>query len=555
MDWTIYSGDDLIYDRDIVADNGVRPYEVYNPIMTETTSGFCHLTFTATDDSAAANHVKTLFPHIKLYNGANLYWVGRCLSDDPNIKGEHEYYIEDFLGVLNDSIMPPYEFFGTVPEFIELLVSKHNDQVAESQKFSAVVCDVESQFETGNISRSSESYAKTWSVIKDKLINMLGGYIWVSYDAEEQPVLHYSMSPRDTATQTIELRENLASLSIKNNAGKFYTACMPLGKQDEATKKHLTIGSVNDGVDTLMNEEAAAEFGIIYAPLEDTTWPDVTLPENLLARGLEWMREQSAQAVQEISLDAVDDGEGEPLYWLDGVRVIAEERGLDAVFVITSMSRNLKKPRTVSITLNYSGRTITTTMASATASNTRVINEIRADYVTTGEARSIVESEIRNSTWIEQRANAIVAGALQEFVQTGDFATLQQQVATEFSLLAGEISLNFTTLSEQITQQGANINATLAQYAAWFRFLSYGLVIGNSGSPIQMVLKNDILFFCTDPDTVTEATAIAYFAAGKLYVNFINVNNLTIGVAGKWLDVRIVGTGDNTCALFSGRLG
>ena len=379
MDWTIYSGDELIYDRDIVADNGVRPYEVYNPVLTETTSEFCHLTFTATDDSAAAQYINTLFPFVKLYNGASLYWKGRCLSDEPNIKGEHEYYIEDFIGVLNDSIIYPFEFFGTVSEFLEFLVSKHNNQVAEWQQFAGIVCDVESPFETGNISRSSESYAKTWAVIKDKLLNKIGGYMWVSYDNEEKPYLNYSLSARDTATQAIELGENLARLSIKNDATKFYTACLPLGKQDETTKEYLTIKSVNDGLEILTNDEAVSEYGMIFAPIEDTTWPDVTLPENLLARGQEWLQNQSAQAVQEISLDAVDTGEGEPFYWLDNVRVIAEKRGLDSMFVITSLTRDLTKPRSVAITLNYSGKKITSTMAAATASNTTIIKEIRAD--------------------------------------------------------------------------------------------------------------------------------------------------------------------------------
>lgn len=553
MDWTLYAGENLIYDRDIVTDDGERPYEVYNPIMKETTEGFCNLTFTATDKSAAAQNVKNIYPLVKLYNDADLYWTGRCLSDAPNIRGEHEYYVEDFLGVLNDSMIYPYEYFGTVEGFLTMLIEHHNSQVSGWQQFAGVVCDVESPFGTGNISRSSESYAKTWAVIQEKLLKSLGGYIWVAYNSNEEPVLHYSSSARDTATQSIELGENLARLSIKNDATKFYTACIPLGKKDETTKEYLTIKSVNDGIDFLVNTAAAELYGIIYAPIEDTTWPDTTLPENLLSNAEEWLQNQSALSVQEISLDAVDTGDGEPFYWLDGVRVIVPSRGLDAVFVITSLERQLDKPRTVSITLNYTGKKITGTMAAATASNTRVINEIVADYVTSGEARSIANAQIQNSTWIEQRANAIVAGALEEFVQSGDFATLQRTVSSQFSILADQISINFNTLTQQMTQQGANINATLAQYASWFRFLSYGLVIGNSGSPIQMVLKNDVLYFCTDPDTVTESTAIAYFAAGKLYVNFINVNNLTIGVTGKWLDVRIVGSGANTCALFSGR--
>lgn len=554
MFWTIYAGNDLIYNPSIVGDLGERPFEVYEPIMTETTNGFCSLKFKAVSGRPAVSHVQNSYPLVKVYNDGNLYWTGRSLSKTPNLKGEHEFYVEDFMGVLNDSICRPFEFFGTPSGFLNMLIEGHNSQVKEWQRFASVVCDVESPFETGNISRSSESYASTWSVIQDKLVKSLGGHMWVSYDASEHAILHYSTEERDTSTQTIELGENLAELSIKNSAEKFYTACLPLGAQDEETKEYLTIKSVNQGSDTLVNETAAELYGLIFAPVKETTWPETTLPENLLLRAQTWLQTQSAKSIQEINLQAVDSGEGEPFYWLDKVRVVVPSRGLDTTFIISSLTRNLEKPRVVDITMNLTGTNLTSISATSVSSNAREIKEIKADYVTTGEARAIADTQITNSTWIQQEANRIVAGALQEFVQTGDFATLQQTVQSQFSILADEISINFNTLSQRITQQGSDVQSTLNQYAAWFRFLSYGLVIGNSGSPIQMVLKNDILYFCTDPDTVTTATAIAYFAAGQLYVNFINVNNLTIGVEGKWLDVRIVGTGANTCALFSGRL-
>ena len=554
MFWTIYSGENVIYNPSIVGDLGERPYEIYEPTMNETTDGFCSLQFKAVSSSPAVQYVQNLYPIIKVYNGDTLYWTGRNLSKTPDIRGEFQFYVEDILGVLNDSMCRPFEFFGTPSGFLTMLVNNHNGQVPEWQQFYSVVCDVESTFDSGNISRSSESYASTWAVIKDKLLDSLGGHMWVSYDASERAILHYSADARDTSTQTIELGENLAALSIKESAERFYTACLPLGKQDEETKEYLTIKSVNDGNDTLMNDVAAGAYGVIFAPIEETTWPDVTLPENLLARGQAYIQNQTARSIQEISLQAVDSGEGEPFYWLDSVRVVVPSRGLDTMFTISSLTRNLEKPRLVDITLNLTGTNLTNKAAASTVANAREIKEIKADYVTTGEARAIADTQITNSTWIQQEANRIVAGALQEFVQTGDFATLQQTVQSQFSILADEISINFSTLSQRITQQGSDVQSALDQYAAWFRFLSYGLVIGNSGSPIQMVLKNDVLYFCTDPDTVTESTAIAYFAAGQLYVNFINVNNLTIGVTGKWLDVRIVGSGANTCALFSGRL-
>ena len=560
MVWTIRCGDNLVYDRNIISDNGERFYDLIAPKLKEVNNGFCSLEFSAQEDSAAVAYMQKLYPYTHLYLNGTLYWKGRMLTDTPDITGVHKYYVEDFLAVLRDSVVRPYEFFGTPAQFLEYLVTQHNNQVEPHQQFVAVVCDVVSSFDTGNISRSSESYESTWSVIKDKLLNPLGGYMWVSYSANGSATLHYSSSARDTSTQTVELGENLASLAIKDSMTKFYTACVPLGKKDEETGLALTIAGVNAGKDYLINDTAAARYGVIFAPVDETTWEDTAEPANLLSRGNTWLQTQSAKAVQEIDIRAVDLGSStvENFLWLDSVRVIVPTRGLDAQFVIESITRQLDKPANTQIRMGYSGRQITSVGAASAATNARHIKEIKSDYVTNGEARAIATSEIRSSTWIQQEAERIVSTALQEYTKTSDLNTTFLNIQSQFSQLASQINLEFTTIQQSVANNSSSItdtNATLDQYRAWFWFLSSGaLVIGNSDSPIQMVLKNDILYFCTDPENVSTSNAIAYFSAGQLYVNFINVQNLTIGTTGRWLDVRIVGTGVNTCALFSGRL-
>lgn len=560
MVWTIRCGENLVYDRNIISDNGERFYDLIAPELNETNDGFCSLKFSAKEDSAAVAYMQKLYPYTHLYLNGSLYWKGRLLTDTPDIRGVHQYYVEDFLAVLRDSVVRPYEFFGTPTQFLEYLIEQHNNQVETHQKFVAVVCDVVSSFETGNISRSSESYASTWSVIKDKLLNTLGGYMWVSYAANGDATLHYSSAARDTSTQTVELGENLASIAIKDSMTKFYTACIPIGKKDDETGKYLTIKDVNNGKDFLINDTAAARYGVIFAPIEETTWEDTTEPANLLSRGNTWLQMQSAKAVQEIDIRAVDLGSStvENFLWLDSVRVVVPTRGLDAQFVIESLNRQLDKPSSAKIKMGYSGRQITSTGAASAATNARQIKEIKSDYVTNGEARTIAEAEIHNSTWIQQEAERIVSTALQEYTKTSDLETMFSSIQSQFSQLASQISLEFTTIQQTVANNSNSItdtNATLDQYRAWFWFLSSGaLVIGNSSSPVQMVLKNDVLYFCTDPENVNQNNAIAYFAAGQLYVNFINVQNLTVGTNGRWLDVRIVGTGVNTCALFSGRL-
>ena len=560
MVWTISCGENLIYDRNIISDNGERFYDLIEPTLSETNNGFCSLKFSAQENSAAVAYMQKLYPYTHLYLNGSLYWKGRMLNDTPDITGVHQFYVEDFLAVLRDSVVRPYEFFGTPAEFLEYLVEQHNNQVEVHQKFVAVVCDVVSSFDTGNISRSSESYASTWSVVKDKLLNTLGGYMWVSYAANGDATLHYSSSARDTSTQVVELGENLASIAIKDSMTKFYTACVPIGKKNEQTNKYLTIAEVNGGKDFLINDTAASRYGVIFAPIEDTTWGDTTEPANLLSRGNKWLQNESAKAVQEIDIRAVDLGSTtvENFLWLDSVRVIVPTRGLDAQFVIESITRKLDKPASAEIKMGYSGRQITSVGAASAATNARQIKEIRSDYVTNGEARTIVTEEIHNSTWIQQEAERIVSTALQEYTKTENLTTTFNSIQSQFAQLASQVSLYFTTLRQSVSNNASSItatNSTLDQYRAWFWFLSSGaLVIGNSSSPVQMVLKNDVLYFCTDPENVNTSNAIAYFSAGQLYVNFINVQNFTVGTTGRWLDVRIVGTGVNTCALFSGRL-
>ena len=564
MNWTIYAGENLIHNREILDDDGNMPYIVYDPLLTETTSAFNSLTFGFKEDSEAALHVNKLYPLLRIKKDGTLYCKMRVLSDSPDAYGYHEIYAEDFLGVLCDSIQRPYDFLGTPSEFLTMLITNHNAMVSEFQRFASVVCDVPAPAQTGNIVRSSESYADTWSIIQDKLLNELGGHMWIDYDESEGAVLHYSQNPRDTSTQTVEIGKNLADLIIKDNATKFYTACLPLGAQDPETNEYLTIASENQGSDVLINTAAAAAYGVIFAPVDETTWEDITLASNLYNRGLDWLQNQSALAVQEIEISAIDLGGADVEYfmWLDAVPVLIPSRGLNSSFLIREMTRPLDHPSDVSLIMNYSGKPLTAISATSAAANARSIKEIQSDYVTTGEARSIADERISQSTVIEQKANAIIMSALEEYTKTSDFTTFRSSVLTQITELAGQVDIGFTSTQQSITNLSGSVSSSFSSIYSFIRFLAYiqgqqneGVVIGLSSSDIKLKLEHDILYFFTgDERLVTTANAIAWFASNQLHVNNATIQNLTLGTPGAYLDARIVGTGANRCVLFSGRL-
>lgn len=528
-------------------------FYLIGPSLKQTTNLPGELSFSIPAEHTNASVINRLSSRVSVFKDDSLIWVGRPLESETDIYNTTKWICEGCLAYLCDTIYRPFEFQGSPTDLFTSIVNNHNAQVNENQMLSVGVVTVTDP--NDYINRSSIEYLSSWDVLKTRLLDTLGGYLILTYP-NGQPTLNWYATPPDTSTQVIEFGQNIQEYARTVYASETYTACIPLGAKDENDVR-LTIESVNGGKDYITST-LADTLGYIYAPSDEVTWDDVTIPANLLSKAQAWLTNLGTKYKERVNIKAVDlhntDANIEAFQFMDNVLVRSTPNGLSASYILTQITIPLNDPSSTSITLGGERLTLVSQLAQAQGNVQERVGTIEADYVTNGQAVAISNREIENSTWIQQEADRIVATALQEFVETGDFATLQQTVQSQFSILASEISINFTTLSSQITQQGANIQQTLDQYAAWFRFLSYGLVIGNSGSPIQMVLKNDVLYFCTDPDNVTTANAIAYFSSGKLYVNFVNVQNLTIGVTGRWLDVRIVGSGDNTCALFSGRL-
>lgn len=553
MSYSVKCDDRLLYKKYI------EGHDLITTDFNQVDNEFGSFSFSFCDDHPLYNFIVPKKSKIKIYKNENLVWLGRAIEYKDDIDGERQVYCNGCLSFLEDSIMRPFDFNGSPEALFKIVIQQHNAQVSEDQAFVIGECTVTDPNDT--IVRSSIYYLSTWTIFKEKLLN-LGGHLVVTFDENERPVLNWYAEINNYSTQKIKLGENLVDFEKSLLYDDFYTACIPLGAKDDDGVR-LTVDSVNDGKDYIVNQQLVDLYGIFYAPVSETTWEDVTLATNLLSKGTAWLNNTGIKYKDRVDLDAEDisflpDVDVSDFYFLKNVQfVTASDSPLD--YLVVDFSVDILDPYSVLIVLSneqskYMKTSLTDIANRTNAGNVEQIRQVESQVATKAGTESLVNEVIMNSTYISSEASRIVAGALQEFTQTGDFARMQQTVQSQFSILANEISMNFNTLSSQITQQGSDIQQVLNQYSAWFRFLSYGLVIGNSGSPIQMVLKNDVLYFCTDPDTVTPDTAIAYFSAGKLYVNFINVQNLTIGMTGRWLDIRIVGSGDNVCALFSGRL-
>ena len=212
-------------------------------------------------------------------------------------------------------------------------------------------------------------------------------------------------------------------------------------------------------------------------------------------------------------------------------------------------------PSATQITLGGERISLISELSQAQASTADRIDNIYADYVTNSEAAAIATQQIETSTYITQTAENIVLAALESYTTTGDLETMLTTIRSEITQLADSITIQFTETNSTIAENQEGVSQEFNEIYSFIRLIASGVVIGESNSPIKMKLENDHLYFFTGDETsVDESNSIAYFSTNRLFVNNTTIQNLTLGNASQALDVRILGTGDNVCAFFGGRL-
>lgn len=291
-----------------------------------------------------------LIPGIALYEDDVLVFEGRVLYTDDDIIGNRTFTCEGSLAYLLDSIVRPNTTQDTtISEYLSNLIDQHNLQVEESKRFQLGTVTVSNS--TDNVYRIDNDYSNTLSVIQDKLVNRLGGYLRVRM-LNGVRYLDYLESYDSLSNQTIEFQKNILDLSNHISSENVITALIPLGAKDDTTELPLTIESVNGGKDYIFDQTAVNLFGWIYGT---QTWDDVTLPQNLLTKGQAALQANIESSVS-ISITAFDmslvDADIDKIYLGDSVKVISTPHDLDKYFIVKKREKKYMDPENSSITLD-----------------------------------------------------------------------------------------------------------------------------------------------------------------------------------------------------------
>lgn len=358
---------------------------------------------------------------------------------------------------------------------------------------------------------------------------------------------------------TLRYGKNIVGMTQDEDYSGLYTGVAPFWKGEDAAvylPETIVFAQGSFGFERILSLDLSGEFDA-----------EPTL-DQLRARAAQYISDNAISTPKDsLDIDYAMDATIGSVRLCDTVSCLYMALGVQATAKVVKTVYDALLERYKSITLGSIRSNFADSYAQQTKNLTRRIRNIESDYTSTGEAREIVTEEITTGTAFVQRAESIIATALEEYVRTGDFETFRSSVITQLSVQAGEIEANFESTSTSISTLSGQTEQQFASIRSFIRLLATqtdphghitqqgGIVIGESSSDIKLKLENDILYFFTgDEKLVTTQNAIAWFASNQLYVNNTTIQNLTLGTTGAYLDARIVGSGDNRCVLWSGRL-
>lgn len=481
---------------------------------------------------------------VELLDGTLPIYRGRITSDTKDFYGAHKIETEGIMAVLNDSIIPPFNFpedftedasykaaaaSGNVVEFFfRWILSQHNAQVTAEQQIKPGVITVSDQ--NNYITRSSEEYATAMSTISDKLIkSALGGYLLIRYEDDGNYLDYYAALPL-TNTQSVEFAENLLDLSSETDGTNIYTAILPEGK-DGLTIEALPDGDLTDDLVksglTIYSKSGMATYGRITRHIK---WDDVTVAANLQTKAKAALADNGLSMPETITCKAVDLG------WQDGIQhfrvgrmtaLFSTPHGYSASYPLMELAPDILDPGNTQITLGATQQTYTGAQIDAKRETDKRIESTRQEISERVDESSsqVIQATHQQITDLQQNVNSIILSALENYVETGDFDSYKEEVSTKLSVLTDQLSIDITKVTERIDKVDGDLQSKYSEITKAFRFTSDGLIIGETGNEILLRLDNDVLQFVRNNTPELQITAEGVEAM-RIKVSILCIGNV-----------------------------
>lgn len=376
---------------------------VLSPKLTREVSKGGSLVFTMTRDHAQYDMLQKLSTVVQVRRDGKEIWRGRVLKHEADFYNRRVVYCEGALSYFNDSSITPFNYKGTLRQFLQHLIDAHNDQVKSKMKcfqlgtVTAALGNLVVQFGDADQYGVGEDYGKVWDILDKLVLKVFGGYFYCGFDAATgYNVLNYcdqAVEAKRQTAQKIEYGRNLLNLSETTDATDLYTRIYPIGNKhtvdtskwyyklmwwrDPSKDKHeerwgimeadaATVAqylpasgySYNLEEGWIQNDTAVQKFGIITRIVE----LDTDSANDTFAAGVQALQQNYAMNTSYVirAVDLVDAGyDTDRLDFSMYSHIISKPHSVDAVMLCTKLVEPLEKPAQKKFTFGMTRRTLT----------------------------------------------------------------------------------------------------------------------------------------------------------------------------------------------------
>lgn len=460
---------------------------------------------------------------ITVYDDDELIFRGRVLNDSSQFYNIKQVSCEGELAFLLDSVVRPYAFTDTVANYFAMLINSHNAQVEPDKRFilgNVTVTDGDTTNGDNIIVRSDSGYNRTWDLIQKKLIEPLGGYLWVRHEADGNYIDYVQDLSLYNYTQTIQIGKNLMDVAKSNAGENIATAIIPIGGGEETS---LTISSLPDGEisrldwdgeediiyksgDYVYSTLAVQKYGWVFKSVQwESVTTDVVYLRNVAVKELL----SSIKILSSIELTAADLSGIEnvnPFRLGSRIQVLSDGHGLFSMFLIESLSIDLLNPSNNILKVGKTFSTLTEETLGASNSVSNLTEQISVQRNFTTQVAS------ESASLVDQSANRILAQVSQDYYLKSEAEQLVESVNTQFQQTNDEFEFRFNEFQTNIddVQNGADVR--FQEISKYIRFVDGNIVLGEDGNELTLKIQNDRISFNQS------GLEVAYFSNRKLYV-------------------------------------
>lgn len=375
--------------------------------------------FTISTKHSLYNKVEEHVDLVELYFDKIKLFAGEISEIDTDIYGNKSISCTGILDYLKDTIVRPYSTVegeaplkapSSVDGYFQWLISQHNSHCMDSKKKFTVGVNQGNILDTNNyIYRASSQRPTTASELEDKLLNSIGGYLFVRFDGDMN-ILDLYADAHEANTQIIDFGVNITDFTKTISTDEQYTAVIATGYTPENSSSPITLEGATDGgtpysatvvkkKDVVYDVDAVAKYGYKEYYISNT---DITTYDGLLRYAVKTLNTLLSPSLT-ITVKAVDLA----LYMENGydhlqigqaVRVRSKLHNVDEYLMVNSITLDLQDPGNTEYQLGVAYDTLTGQQSSYLKSLNAGINSsldsvAALDKVTKENAKNIDEAK------------------------------------------------------------------------------------------------------------------------------------------------------------------